>query len=713
MVNLIDTAGLGDVEEQDVEELQQVSGESLPNDDLQELAEQGIHDFRLILGIVATWKDPRLNLKKFVTKDFAMFPSKLVKYLWKPRFSFPNTKMIQTFYDSSKITFVRVLPDEALFGGLRMNFLVDCPMKLHNYPLDVQICQFTLCLSRHSDKEIQLKWMGEENSPYKNLGKSIHVRHMNLLTYEMDEVKAKKVTQRWLIGNFTILVAEFKFKRRLTGNLMNVYIPSTLVVMLSWLSFWIDVHAAPARVTLGVTSILTLVTHLVQSRSFVPPVDYLKALDVWFIFCIVLIFLSLLEYAVAYQSAIKMKEVLYVQIILLAVINDIKKDLPASVYISFQILGIDKINEATMPSRHGDTLLRGLHSVLPPPARYSFYTLYRFVRCVRFTGTLWIVYFTGTSNLETNSLILTLIGADFLNFWDFRLLLAIIAAWKDPRLNLKKFVAKDSVMFPSKLEKNLWKPKFVFLNTKMVEKFYDSSRITSVKVLPDESLFGGIRMNFLVDCPMKLHDYPLIFRFVNLNLLIGRHSDKEIQLKWMGEENSPYKNLGKSIHVRHMNLLTYEMDEIKAKKVTEQWLTGNHTLLIAEFKFKRRLTGNLMNVYIPSTLVVMLSWLSFWIDVHAAPARVTLGVTSILTLVTHLVQSRSFVPPVDYLKALDIWFIFCIVLIFLSLLEYALAYQSAIKMKERKEIQVNSKDFHPKKKKSGMIRGLFSHIKDM
>ncbi|XP_067120443.1 glycine receptor subunit alphaZ1-like, partial [Centruroides vittatus] len=235
---------------------------------------------------------------------------------------------------------------------------------------------------------------------------------------------------------------------------------------------------------------------------------------------------------------------------------------------------------------------------------------------------------------------------------DFRLLLAIIAAWKDPRLNLKKFVAKDSVMFPSKLEKNLWKPKFVFLNTKMVEKFYDSSRITSVKVLPDESLFGG------------------------------RHSDKEIQLKWMEEENSPYKNLGKSIHVRHMNLLTYEMDEIKAKKVTEQWLTGNHTLLIAEFKFKRRLTGNLMNVYIPSTLVVMLSWLSFWIDVHAAPARVTLGVTSILTLVTHLVQSRSFVPPVDYLKALDVWFIFCIVLIFLSLMEYALAYQSAIKMKE-------------------------------
>ncbi|XP_023237305.1 glycine receptor subunit alphaZ1-like [Centruroides sculpturatus] len=151
--------------------------------------------------------------------------------------------------------------------------------------------------------------MGDKTSPYKYLGKSVQVRNINLLTYEMDEIKVKQFQTVWLRDNISTLSAEFTFKRRLTGNMMNVYIPSTLVVMLSWLSFWIDVHATPARITLGVTSILTLVTHLVQSRSFVPPVDYLKALDVWFIFCIVLIFLSLLEYAFAYQSVINVKEV--------------------------------------------------------------------------------------------------------------------------------------------------------------------------------------------------------------------------------------------------------------------------------------------------------------------------------------------------------------------------------------------------------------------
>ncbi|XP_023237290.1 gamma-aminobutyric acid receptor subunit beta-like [Centruroides sculpturatus] len=112
------------------------------------LSEHLAADFRLILGIVAVWKDPRLNLKKFVTKGSVMFPSNLVNNLWKPKFGFPNTKMIQTFYGSSKITYVKVLPDESLFGGIRMNFLVDCPMNLHDYPADIQICRFLLGISK-------------------------------------------------------------------------------------------------------------------------------------------------------------------------------------------------------------------------------------------------------------------------------------------------------------------------------------------------------------------------------------------------------------------------------------------------------------------------------------------------------------------------------------------------------------------------------------
>ena len=42
--------------------------------------------------------------------------------------------------------------------------------------------------------------------------------------------------------------------------LIQIYIPSVLIVILSWVSFWIDIHAVPARVSLGLLTVLTITT---------------------------------------------------------------------------------------------------------------------------------------------------------------------------------------------------------------------------------------------------------------------------------------------------------------------------------------------------------------------------------------------------------------------------------------------------------------------
>jgi Neurotransmitter-gated ion-channel transmembrane region len=52
----------------------------------------------------------------------------------------------------------------------------------------------------------------------------------------------------------------FNLQRRLGYHLFHTYIPSALIVVMSWISFWIKPEAIPARVTLGVTSLLTLGT---------------------------------------------------------------------------------------------------------------------------------------------------------------------------------------------------------------------------------------------------------------------------------------------------------------------------------------------------------------------------------------------------------------------------------------------------------------------
>lgn len=68
----------------------------------------------------------------------------------------------------------------------------------------------------------------------------------------------------------------FRFERQIGHHLIQTFAPSTLVVMLSWFSFWLGLDAIPGRVALLVTSMLTLVTMFTGLKSDIPPVAYVK-----------------------------------------------------------------------------------------------------------------------------------------------------------------------------------------------------------------------------------------------------------------------------------------------------------------------------------------------------------------------------------------------------------------------------------------------------
>ena len=74
---------------------------------------------------------------------------------------------------------------------------------------------------------------------------------------------------------------------------------------------------------------------------------------------------------------------------------------------------------------------------------------------------------------------------------------------------------------------------------------------------------------------------------------------------------------------------------------------GKHSFLVATFHFKRRIGYFLIETYFPSVIVVIISWVSFWIPTESAPARVTLGVTTILTMVTLSRAARESLPKVN------------------------------------------------------------------
>lgn len=60
----------------------------------------------------------------------------------------------------------------------------------------------------------------------------------------------------------------------------------------------------------------------------------------------------------------------------------------------------------------------------------------------------------------------------------------------------------------------------------------------------------------------------------------------------------------------------------------ERLATGVYQRLSLSFKLQRNIGYFIFQTYLPSILIVMLSWVSFWINHEATSARVALGETT-------------------------------------------------------------------------------------
>ncbi len=63
-----------------------------------------------------------------------------------------------------------------------------------------------------------------------------------------------------VFGAYVRMYCDFLFTRALGYYMIQIYLPSILIVVISWVSFWLNREATPARVSLGVTTVLTMTT---------------------------------------------------------------------------------------------------------------------------------------------------------------------------------------------------------------------------------------------------------------------------------------------------------------------------------------------------------------------------------------------------------------------------------------------------------------------
>jgi gamma-aminobutyric acid receptor subunit beta len=141
-------------------------------------------------------------------------------------------------------------------------------------------------------EDIQYKWAGGLNSSALDIAPNIELPQLKYTKYKLIERQFKLST-----GLYSRLTLRLYFSRSLGYYITQIYVPSTLLVVLSWVSFWLDRTAAPARVSLGITTVLTMVTFIWSTNASLPKISYVKGIDVFLVFCFFMTFASVIEYA--------------------------------------------------------------------------------------------------------------------------------------------------------------------------------------------------------------------------------------------------------------------------------------------------------------------------------------------------------------------------------------------------------------------------------
>jgi len=87
----------------------------------------------------------------------------------------------------------------------------------------------------------------------------------------------------------------FEAQRKQNYFFFKVIIPLVLIVMMSWVAFWIDPSEFGTDISVAVTSMLTLIAYRFAIGMFLPVVSYLTRLDLFILGATILVFLCLVE----------------------------------------------------------------------------------------------------------------------------------------------------------------------------------------------------------------------------------------------------------------------------------------------------------------------------------------------------------------------------------------------------------------------------------
>ena len=229
--------------------------------------------------------------------------------------------------------------------------------------------------------------------------------------------------------------------------------------------------------------------------------------------------------------------------------------------------------------------------------------------------------------------------------------------WKDERL------ASDTDGLRRVPLDSVWNPRIQIINQRRIWKTFPEE----VDVSPDGTITYRQRYYGTFSSPLDLHDFALDHHPFRLLDVIPGHSPEEIEFVPISEDFGD----GRS---HEMTIPDWSIGEFEIRTAPWAIIPGGRQIAGLEgvFEARRHLGFYIGKAFVSVAIIVFMSWVVFWIGTENVGPRLSVAVTSMLTLVAYRFLLGQKLPPVSYLTRLDYFLLGSTVLVFIALIQVAL-----------------------------------------
>ena len=230
--------------------------------------------------LILSWRDERL------ASDSAGHRRVDLDAVWNPRIQIVNQQFVRTTFDDV----VDVSPDGTVTFRQRYSGTFATPMDLHAFPLDRHDFAIHAVVPGYGPDEIHFVPITEEFGQGRPA--RLTVPDFDIGPFEVEALPLELTPgSRQVAG----LVGRFSGTRELGYYIGKAFISVAIIVFMSWVVFWISPENIGPRLSVAVTSMLTLIAYRFLLGQSLPPVSYLTRLDYFLLGCTFLVFAALVE----------------------------------------------------------------------------------------------------------------------------------------------------------------------------------------------------------------------------------------------------------------------------------------------------------------------------------------------------------------------------------------------------------------------------------